>query len=125
MARGLHALLPPIEVVNGSFCNTDPDNPREWEAGLAAKLGAKADDPPRRVRDAPFVQIPLGVTEDRLVGTVDIEASMRVGRLRPLAAAPRPCCQPVLMPAALPAAGGQDGLPAGPAGGGAPRHPVR
>jgi Mg-chelatase subunit ChlI len=33
---------------------------------------------PREVRDAPFVQIPLGVTEDRLVGTVDIEASMKV-----------------------------------------------
>jgi magnesium chelatase subunit D len=33
---------------------------------------------PRKLRDAPFVQIPLGVTEDRLVGTVDIEASMKV-----------------------------------------------
>lgn len=33
-----------------------------------------------RIKDAPFVQIPLGVTEDRLVGTVDIEASMKVGR---------------------------------------------
>ena len=31
MARGLHALLPPIEVVDGSICNADPDNPSEWE----------------------------------------------------------------------------------------------
>jgi hypothetical protein len=34
----------------------------------------------RRIREAPFVQIPLGVTEDRLVGTVDIEASMKEGK---------------------------------------------
>ena len=90
LARGLHALLPPIEVVDGSFCNADPDNPREWEAGLFEKLQQRAAasrssssvllDPPRRVRDAPFVQVPLGVTEDRLVGTVDIEASMKEGR---------------------------------------------
>jgi hypothetical protein len=31
MARGLHALIPPIEVVDGSFCNADPDDPRSWE----------------------------------------------------------------------------------------------
>lgn len=45
--------------------------------GLKERLGAKADSPPTRIRGAPFVQIPLGVTEDRLVGTVDIEASMK------------------------------------------------
>ncbi|KAI8469627.1 MAG: magnesium chelatase subunit D chloroplast precursor [Monoraphidium minutum] len=78
MARGLHALLPPIEVVEGSICNADPDEPRAWEDGLAEKMGS--GEVPRRIREAPFVQIPLGVTEDRLVGTVDIEASMKEGK---------------------------------------------
>ena len=44
--------------------------------GLREKLGS--GEIPAEVKDAPFVQIPLGVTEDRLVGTVDIEASMKV-----------------------------------------------
>jgi magnesium chelatase subunit D len=47
------------------------------QEGLAAKLAGK--EVVRKLREAPFVQIPLGVTEDRLVGTVDIEASMKVG----------------------------------------------
>lgn len=79
MARGLHSLLPPIEIVKGSWCNADPDNPREWEDTLAAKVAANGSIE-RVIRDAPFVQIPLGVTEDRLVGTVDIEASMKEGK---------------------------------------------
>lgn len=80
MARGIHALMPPIEVVQGSIANADPNNPAEWEDGLAEKLGKINGEIPTRIRDAPFVQIPLGVTEDRLVGTVDIEASMKEGK---------------------------------------------
>lgn len=33
MARGLHALLPPIRVVEGSWCNADPEDPSSWEVG--------------------------------------------------------------------------------------------
>lgn len=81
MARGLHALLPPIEVVKGSYANSDPENPREWETGLANIV--QKDETGKIetfIKEAPFVQVPLGVTEDRLVGTVDIEESMKQGK---------------------------------------------
>ena len=81
MARGLHALLPPIECVKDSFCNADPSKPSEWEEGLAGKASRDANGNVETiVRDAPFVQVPLGVTEDRLIGTVDIEESMKQGK---------------------------------------------
>ncbi|KAL0027264.1 hypothetical protein WJX77_007839 [Trebouxia sp. C0004] len=81
MARGLHQLLPPIEVVDGSWCNANPDTPREWEVGLSEQIKSSSNGAiPKKVIEAPFVQIPLGVTEDRLVGTVDIEASMKEGK---------------------------------------------
>ncbi len=81
MARGLHALLPPIEIVDGTICNSDPEDPNSWEDGLGEKLSRDAKgELVTRIREAPFVQVPLGVTEDRLVGTVDIEASMKEGK---------------------------------------------
>ena len=43
MARGLHALLPPIEVVDGSICNSDPEEPGTWEDGLLEKLTRDAN----------------------------------------------------------------------------------
>ncbi|CAL5353933.1 unnamed protein product [Camellia sinensis] len=82
MARGLHAILPPIEVVVGSIANVDPACPedRGWEDGLANKVEY---DPAGNVKTmivrSPFVQIPLGVTEDRLIGSVDVEESVKSG----------------------------------------------
>ncbi|XP_024396789.1 magnesium-chelatase subunit ChlD, chloroplastic [Physcomitrium patens] len=80
MARGLHAILPPIEVVAGSMCNADPNKPEEWEQGLAERLQYNDDGSIKtEVVKAPFIQIPLGVTEDRLIGSVDVEESVRTG----------------------------------------------
>jgi magnesium chelatase subunit D len=80
MARGLHAILPPLEVVAGSMCNADPNEPEDWEEGLAERVEYNADGSVKtEIIKAPFIQIPLGVTEDRLIGSVDVEESVRTG----------------------------------------------
>ncbi|KAK4419607.1 Magnesium-chelatase subunit ChlD, chloroplastic [Sesamum alatum] len=80
MARGLHAILPPIEVVVGSVANADPACPEEWEDGLSDKVEYdSAGNLKTQIVRSPFVQIPLGVTEDRLIGSVDVEESVKTG----------------------------------------------
>ncbi|CAI5512543.1 unnamed protein product [Closterium sp. Naga37s-1] len=80
MARGLHGVLPPIEVVDGSTANADPENPQEWEQGLRDRVQYNEDGTVKtKIIRAPFVQIPLGITEDRLIGSVDVEESVRTG----------------------------------------------
>ncbi|KAL5167975.1 Magnesium-chelatase subunit ChlD, chloroplastic [Glycine soja] len=80
MARGLHAILPPIEVVEGSIANADPTCPEEWEDGLTECLEYDSTGNIKtRIIKSPFVQIPLGVTEDRLIGSVDVEESVKTG----------------------------------------------
>ncbi|MFS8897254.1 ATP-binding protein, partial [Synechococcus sp. R3-13] len=78
LARGIHALLPPIEVIAGSYCNDDPARPDTWSDWAKARYPA-GEVPPTQVISPPFVQVPLGVTEDRLLGSVDVEASIRQG----------------------------------------------
>ena len=96
LARGLHALLPPIDVldVDGGDApqshgrNLDPQRPEEWDENARRRIMALGGNPdatgpeallPTKVLPAPFVQVPLGVTEDRLVGAVDVAASLSTG----------------------------------------------
>ena len=80
MARAIYNLLPPIEIIKGSLYNCDPNQPQDWDDDTAAKYGnTPIEDIPTQIVPAPFVQIPLGVTEDRLLGSVDVEESVKQG----------------------------------------------
>jgi magnesium chelatase subunit D len=86
MARALHALLPPIEVVQGSVYNCDPTDSSAWDDQLQDDLMEGKiptvdgqPQPPTEVIATPFVQVPLGVTEDRLIGSVDVSQSVKLG----------------------------------------------
>jgi len=85
MARGLHELCPPIEVIKGSLYNIDPTTgtSQEIDSFLAAEMastGKALEDYETEVIPTPFVQVPLDVLEDRLLGAVDVEKSVRTGK---------------------------------------------
>ncbi|EGK88663.1 magnesium chelatase ATPase subunit D [Microcoleus vaginatus PCC 9802] len=87
MARALHSLLPPIEIVKDSFCNAEPNEIlAEQASGLLAENGGQdahttdSNSLTTEIIPTPFIQIPLGVTEDRLLGSVDVEQSVKFGQ---------------------------------------------
>ena len=79
LARGIHDLLPPIEVIKGSPCNDDPRHPETWSDWAKERYPDPSIFPDTEVIPAPFIQIPLGVTEDRLLGSVDVSKSVQTG----------------------------------------------
>ena len=78
--RALAALLPPIEAHAGCRYNCDPDRPDAWCAECSAR--AASGELERESRPTPVVDLPLGASEDRVVGALDIERALTVGEKR-------------------------------------------
>lgn len=77
-ARALAELLPELEVFVDSPYNDDPDQPATWSDWAAAR--ARAGEPlPRGQRRTPFIELPVSATEDRVVGTLDLQRALQSG----------------------------------------------
>ena len=75
--RALAALLPKMKIVAGCRYNCDPDRPAEFCDDCrvrAAKGELKSAQAP-----VPVVDLPLGATEDRVVGALDLERALARG----------------------------------------------
>lgn len=75
--RALAALLPTMRVVKGCAFNCDPARARS--SCPAACAAAKADTPDTEAVPVPVVDLPLGATEDRVIGTLDLERALAKG----------------------------------------------
>ncbi|MDD7939004.1 VWA domain-containing protein [Actinomycetospora lutea] len=87
IVRALATLLPPVEVVTADRFSVDT------EAGEESPDGPFAADAPRERRPVRLVELPVGASEDRVIGSLDLEEVLAHGRttVRPglLAAAHR------------------------------------
>ncbi len=73
-ARALAALLPQVKVIIQCRFGCDPDRSHTW----CTECRERADQDVE-LRTTPFVNLPVSATEDRVVGTLDIEKAIQKG----------------------------------------------
>ena len=78
-ARALAALLPPVRVVKDCRFGCDPDMPIHWCTECRERFEADQNNLPIETRQTPFINLPISATEDRVVGTLDIEMAIQKG----------------------------------------------
>ncbi len=77
--RGWVTLLPDIDTIKGSFYHQHPDEKAmAWEA-----VNDNHPSEPGHIETiaTPFVELPLNATEDRLAGSIDLEATLKNKKL--------------------------------------------
>ncbi len=77
-ARAMAALLPEITVFAHSPFNDDPAAPDTW-SDWARDRQSRGEKMETSQRTIPFIDLPVSATEDRVVGTLDIEAAIKKG----------------------------------------------
>ncbi|MBZ0280613.1 MAG: ATP-binding protein [Anaerolineae bacterium] len=77
-ARALAALLPDIEVIADSPFGDDPSHPESWSDAVRERH-ERGEELPVERRKIRFVDLPVSATEDRVVGTLDIEKAIQKG----------------------------------------------
>jgi magnesium chelatase subunit I len=78
IVRALVDLLPPIEVVENDPYNSDPYNVDLMSAEVLEKVKGNKEIKVIKIK-TPMVDLPLGATEDRVCGTINIEKAISEG----------------------------------------------
>ena len=76
--RALGDLLPEISFNSGCAYRCDPASEQDWCEDCRRAMAA-GGTPSREKSAVPVVDLPLGATEDRVCGTIDIEQALRYG----------------------------------------------
>src|ERR1700727_2290720 len=77
LVRALTQILPPIDVIAGDRFSTDPTGPNPTSPD--GSCGADAAVETRAVR---LVELPVGATEDRVAGSIDLRQALSDGAVR-------------------------------------------
>jgi len=77
--RGLAGLLPAIRAVKGCPYHCDPDDTERLCDSCRDRFDGTAASLPVTRRPVPVVDLPLGATEDRVVGALDLERALTRG----------------------------------------------
>jgi len=77
LVRALTRILPPIDVIAGDRFATDPAEPNPLSPD-----GPFGADAPVQTRPVRLVELPVGATEDRVAGSIDLQQALSDGAVR-------------------------------------------